>query len=107
MLGEALGEQPPQLRHGAGPLVEQRAGDLQHGVEIDAGECRRVVAVAGHLAVEHRLDERAQQQGVVGRDEVDRPPHDDDPHDPPFPEQRRQLVGDEAARAATTARGTG
>ncbi len=52
--------------------------------------------MAGHLAVEHRLDEGPEQQGVVGGDEVDRPAHDDDPHDAPFPQQRGQVVGDEA-----------
>ena len=52
--------------------------------------------MAGQLGVEHGLDERSQQQAVVGGDEVDRPPHHHDAHDLAVEEQLAQVVGTEA-----------
>lgn len=48
--------------------------------------------MASQLGVEHRLGERSQLEAVVGADEVDRPAHDDDPHDAAVQQQLRELV---------------
>jgi hypothetical protein len=55
--------------------------------------------VAGQLGVEHGLEEGPQQQAVVGGDQVDRPPHDDDADDLSVEEQLAELVGSEAVEA--------
>jgi hypothetical protein len=44
------------------------------------------------LAVEHRLHERSEPQSIIGADEVDRRPHEGDPHDLPVLEQLSQLL---------------
>ena len=55
-----------------------------------------MLAVPAQLGFENRLHERAQQQAVVGGDEVDRPAHDADPHELPALEQLRQRLRPEA-----------
>ena len=49
-----------------------------------------MVTVPGELGVQHRLHQRPQDECVVGGDEMDRPPHHDDPDDPAL----RQVVGE-------------
>ena len=50
--------------------------------EVHAGEGRAVVRVPAQLRVEHGLDQGAQSEAVLGRDEVDRASHQHDPHQP-------------------------
>ena len=91
----------------SGRFVEQRSRDRQDGREIDRAQHRREVAVHGELAVEHRLGERAQHDGVVGGDEVDGAAHHHDAHDGPVEHELGERRPDRTGRAATTGRGTG
>jgi hypothetical protein len=93
---EPLGERSAQLAAAVRPVTQQLPRHGQHRAEIDALEVRRELGVAAQLGVEHRLRERAQQQGVIGRDEVDGAPHDDDPHQLATDEGLRDVVGFEA-----------
>ena len=51
-----------------------------------------MLSVPAQLGFEDRLHERAQQQAVVGGDEVDRPAHDADAHELPALEQLRHRL---------------
>ena len=62
-------------------LRERRGRVREDGREVDALEGGRRVAVPSQLGVQHRLHQRPEQEAVLGGDEVDRPAHDDDPHD--------------------------
>ena len=57
---------------------QERAREREDRFEIDAAQLRRVLGVALQLTVEHGLEERTQQQRVVGGDEVQRAAHHDD-----------------------------
>ena len=95
MVGESLGQRSAQLGAGVRSLGEQRPSDGQDRIEVDVAERGREVAVAGKLGVEHGLHERAEEQAVVGADEVDRRPHDDRPHDASLEQQLREGPGTE------------
>ena len=58
-----------------------------------------MLGVTPQLCLEDRLHEWAQQQAVVGRDEVDRPAHDADAYDLPALEQLRQRLRPEPLEA--------
>ena len=68
-----------QLRQRARPLLDERAPEREDGLEVDAVDAPRPRPVREQLAVEDGLDDRAQEERVVGRDEVDRPAHEHDP----------------------------
>ena len=90
-----LREDRPQL--GPGPrLLQDRPCELDDRLEIDVAQGGRVLPVPPQLGLEDGLHERAQQQTVVGGDEVDRPAHDADAHDLAALEQLRQRLGPEA-----------
>ena len=84
---------------GARPFLQERAGERDHGLEVDVAQVRGVLPVTGHLLIQHRLDEWPQHQGVVGADQVDRAAHDHDPDDGPIPQQLRQRLGVEPGEA--------
>jgi hypothetical protein len=79
-----------------GPLGEPLACVRQHGLELDPAERRGILGMAGEIPVEHGLRDRAQEEAVLGREEVDGRPHRDDPHDAPPGEELAQVVGPEA-----------
>ena len=55
-----------------------------------------MVAVPPELSLEDGLHERAQQQAVVGREEVNRPAHDAGPNDFATIEEVRERLGPKA-----------
>ena len=104
MLRIALGQRAPELGAGARPLGEESGSVGEDGAEVDAAQRRRMLRMAGQLPVEHRLDERAEQEAVVGADEVDRRPHDDDPDDAPLHEELGERLGPEPLEARPESR---
>ena len=97
--GNCSAERPAELMAGARPFLEERAGERDHGLEVDVAQVRGVLPVTSHLLIQHRLDEWPQHQGVVGADQVDRAADDHDPDDGPIPQQLRQRLGVEAGEA--------
>src|SRR6185436_12440567 len=68
-------------------------------LQIHPRQLPAVGAAREQVALLHRLQHRPQGQAVAGADEVDRRPHQRQPHHLPLHQQRRQLVGAEAAQA--------
>ena len=78
---------------GARPrLLERCPAGFDDGIQVDAAQVRREVSVPPELPLEDRLSQRAEQKAVVGRDQVDRPAHDADPHDVAVLEQLRERL---------------
>ena len=98
MRSEPLGEQRTQLLPGA-RLGERLGRESQDRAQIDVAERRSELAVARELGVEHRLHERAQPEAVIGRDEMDRPAHDDDARDPALDEEVGERLRAEVGEA--------
>ncbi len=99
-----LGQRAPELGPGARPLGEESGSVGEDGAEVDAAQRRRMLRMTGQLPVEHGLDERAEEEAVVGADEVDRRPHDDGPHDPPLHEELGERLGPEPLEARPESR---
>ncbi len=73
-------------------LLERCSTGLDDGIQVDAAQVRREVAVPPELRLEDRLSQRAEQKAVIGRDQVDRPAHDADSHDVAVLEQLRERL---------------
>ena len=95
-LREALGENRPELRACEGPLAERSPCDREHRLEVQVSERRAELRMAGELTVKDGLHQRPEDERVRGRDEVDRPAHDDDPHHLARLEELGELLGPEA-----------
>jgi hypothetical protein len=99
LVGEPLGHGLSQLGTGPRLLSQQRAAEGEGGPEVDAVELRGELGVSRELGVEHRLHEGPQRQGVVGGDQVDGAPHDDDAHECPVLQLLSHLVGVEGVES--------
>ena len=62
-------------------------------MQFDTVQLGREVAVAPELPFEDGLRQRAEQESVVGRHQVNRPAHDADPHDLAALERRESVAG--------------
>ena len=74
--------------------LDQRPSTGRDFGAVESGQPRTVGAL--QPAVQHGLQHRAQREAVRGRDQVDRRPHEGDPHDPAVEHQIGELGRREA-----------
>ena len=96
---EFRSERAAELRPRARLFGQKAAREREDRFEIDTAQLRCVFGVAVQLAIEHGLDERAQQQRVVGGHEVQCPAHHHDADHLAIAEQLRERLGIEVDEA--------
>ena len=96
---EFRSERAAELRPRARLFGQEAAREREDRFEIDPAQVRCVLGVAVQLAIEHGLDERTQQQRVVGGHEVQCPAHHHDADHLAIAEQLRERFGIEVDEA--------
>ena len=99
VVGKLLAEHDPQLGSGQRFLGHRPPTGCHHRVEIDADQLRRVLGVADHLALQHRLEDGSHLETIAGRDQVDGAAHHHDAHQLSILQESTDLVGVEAGEA--------